>query len=189
MVWWKVLSDWRGHAEFYSICSTLALALGTTPNRTVRVCGARPWKASHSGVEVRSNRCGFQQRKGHPGAWPDGLSDELPAFAPVPFTIYQSANITKERREPFQEKAPTRREPLASSKPAAVDWMGLLVSEPTALQADSDRAAELIRVSPMITAVDCRSAVRFLRLAKKWRGARRSERPPRDWQLPGSARR
>src|SRR5262245_49845610 len=35
-------------------------------------------------------------------------------FAPVPFTLYQSANITKERREPFQEKAPTRRGVLAA---------------------------------------------------------------------------
>jgi hypothetical protein len=97
----------NGHAEFYSSCSTLALAhiCGEGPLRTEGSAGRALESEPLWGRGSRSNRCGFQQRKGHPGAWPDGLSDELPAFAPVPFTLYQSANITKERRSRSKKKS------------------------------------------------------------------------------------
>jgi hypothetical protein len=75
------------------------------------------WHIADSKFGLEENAPSFADvpnRKSHPGAWPDGLSDELPVFIPVPFTLCWFAIITKQRLAAFQDKAHVRSAGLAS---------------------------------------------------------------------------
>jgi hypothetical protein len=48
------------------------------------------------------------QQKGHPGAWPDGLSDELPGF---PGSVHSLLNYNAIGRQQFQETIDRKSKP------------------------------------------------------------------------------